>query len=137
MPLSPETLINNRYRIISILGQGGMGYVYHAEDMVLNVSVAVKENLFLSEEYARQFEREAKILAGLRHPSLPKVGDYFVIPGQGLKESSLICIHIFSVNKILKIQIDRLTGPPITLHQFLSGLARMVFAKDDSETFGN
>jgi serine/threonine protein kinase/Tol biopolymer transport system component len=60
-----------------------MGAIYRAEDTILNISVAVKENLFLSEEYARQFEREAKILAGMRHPGLPKVGDYFTIPGQG------------------------------------------------------
>jgi len=61
MPLSPGTVINNRYKIEFILGQGGMGYVYQAEDTVLGVPVAVKENLFLSEEYSRQFEREAKI----------------------------------------------------------------------------
>ena len=83
MTLSPGTIINNRYRILSVLGQGGMGSVYQAEDTILNVPVAVKENLFLSEEYSRQFEREAKILAALRHPSLPRVGDYFSIIGQG------------------------------------------------------
>lgn len=83
MALSPGTIINHRYRILSVLGQGGMGFVYQAEDTVLGVSVAVKENLFLSEEYSRQFEREAKILAGLRHASLPHVSDYFTITGQG------------------------------------------------------
>ncbi len=83
MALTPGTVINNRYTIISILGQGGMGYVYQAEDMVLKVFVAVKENLFLSDEYSRQFEREAQILAGLRHSILPHVSDFFTIPGQG------------------------------------------------------
>lgn len=60
-----------------------MGAVYHALDENLNIDVAVKENLFLSDEYARQFQREANILASLRHPNLPRVGDYFIIPGQG------------------------------------------------------
>jgi eukaryotic-like serine/threonine-protein kinase len=83
MPLSPGTHLNNRYRIISILGQGGMGAVYHAEDDNLGVLVAVKENLYLSEEYTRQFKHEANILASLRHPNLPRVGDYFAIEGQG------------------------------------------------------
>jgi len=83
MPLSPGTLLNNRYRIVSILGQGGMGAVYRAEDENLGVSVAVKENLYLSEEYTRQFKHEANILASLRHPNLPRVGDYFSIEGQG------------------------------------------------------
>ncbi len=83
MSLTPGTLLNDRYRIVSTLGQGGMGSVYRAEDEILGISVAVKENLFLSEEYARQFQREAKILASLRHPNLPRVGDYCAIQGQG------------------------------------------------------
>ncbi len=83
MPLAPGTLLNNRYRIVSILGQGGMGAVYRASDEHLLLHVAVKENLFLTEEYGRQFQREAHILAGLRHPNLPHVSDYFMMENQG------------------------------------------------------
>lgn len=83
MTLSTDTLLNHRYRIQSILAQGGMGAVYRAFDEVLEIPVAVKENLFLTEEYARQFQREAIVLAGMRHASLPRVADYFAIPGQG------------------------------------------------------
>jgi serine/threonine protein kinase len=83
MTLEFGTLLNNRYRIVGILGQGGMGSVYRAHDENLGVDVAVKENLFLSDEYAKQFRIEAKILASLRHPNLPRVGDHFVIRGQG------------------------------------------------------
>ncbi len=60
-----------------------MGSIYRAVDENLGVEVAVKENLFTSEEYARQFRREAVILANLRHPNLPRVTDHFVIDGQG------------------------------------------------------
>ena len=77
MPLAIGTLLRNRYRIVSILGQGGMGAVYRASDEHLHIPVAVKENLFLTEEYGRQFQREAHILAGLRHGNLPHVTDYF------------------------------------------------------------
>lgn len=83
MTLTPGTLLNERYRIVAVLGQGGMGSVYRAIDEKLHTSVAVKENLFLAEEYTRQFQREASILASLRHPNLPRVGDYSSIPGQG------------------------------------------------------
>jgi eukaryotic-like serine/threonine-protein kinase len=83
MPLAPGTLVNNRYRIVSILGQGGMGAVYRASDEHLLIPVAVKENLFLTEEYGRQFQREAHILAGLRHVNLPHVTDYFAMENQG------------------------------------------------------
>ncbi len=83
MPLKTETVLHNRYRIEEVLGQGGMGAVYRAFDINLSVEVAVKENLFSTEEYARQFRREATILASLRHPNLPRVTDHFVIDGQG------------------------------------------------------
>ena len=83
MPLPSGTVLLNRYRIVSILGQGGMGAVYRAQDEHLGIPVAVKENLFLTDEYSRQFQREARILASMRHPNLPHVGDYFVLEGQG------------------------------------------------------
>jgi eukaryotic-like serine/threonine-protein kinase len=83
MPLSIGTLLNNRYEIRAILGQGGMGAVYRAEDKHLNIPVAVKENLFLTKEYGEQFKREACILAGLRHSNLPHVIDYFGLENQG------------------------------------------------------
>lgn len=83
MTLEPGVIINHRYRILSVLGQGGMGAVYRALDLNLSVEVALKENLYLTDEYTRQFKREAAILATLRHPNLPKVTDHFEIPGQG------------------------------------------------------
>jgi hypothetical protein len=83
MPLKAGTILQQRYRIEGVLGQGGMGAVYSAFDINLGVAVAVKENLFTTAEYARQFELEAKILASLRHPNLPRVTDHFVIEGEG------------------------------------------------------
>ncbi|MHB8134286.1 MAG: protein kinase domain-containing protein [Anaerolineaceae bacterium] len=83
MPITPDTILNDRYRIIKILGQGGMSSVYHAIDENIGIPVAVKANLVLTDDYSRQFQREANILATLRHPNLPRVNDYFHIPGQG------------------------------------------------------
>jgi eukaryotic-like serine/threonine-protein kinase len=83
MALDVGTLVYNRYKIERILAQGGMGAIYRAVDESLGVVVAVKENLITSDESSRQFHREATILAGLRHPNLPRVTDHFVIAGQG------------------------------------------------------
>ncbi len=83
MPLELNTLLLGRYRILSELGRGGMGAVYRGQDENLGVEVAIKENLVESLDFERQFKREAKLLASLRHPGLPRVTDYFVLPGAG------------------------------------------------------
>lgn len=83
MSLGQGNLLNQRYRIVEILGRGGMGAVYRAVDESLGVDVAVKENLFTTDDYARQFRLEAMILAGMRHANLPRVTDHFVLDGQG------------------------------------------------------
>ena len=95
--LTPETVLQGRYRIIRQLGQGGMGAVYEAVDQRLDTTVALKETLFADERLRKQFEREARLLARLHHPALPRVSDHFsegdgqflvmqYIPGDDLSE---------------------------------------------------
>ncbi len=83
MALATGVMLNNRYRIVRLVGQGGFGVVYRGWDTSLDRPVAVKEHFDTGPESQRQFEREAKLLAGLRHPRLPVVIDHFVLPGQG------------------------------------------------------
>ena len=75
--LAPNTLLQNRYLIIRSIGHGGMGAVYLARDQRLGHTVALKETFFTEERMRRAFEREARLLAHLRHPALPKVTDHF------------------------------------------------------------
>lgn len=95
--LSPDTTLQGRYRIVRQLGQGGMGAVYEAIDQRLDTTVALKETLFADERLRKQFEREARLLARLHHPALPRVSDHFAegddqflvmqfIPGDDLSE---------------------------------------------------
>ncbi len=83
MPIQIDSIIQERYSIKKVLGHGGMGSVYMAIDENIHIPVAIKENLILTENYSTQFKKEAVILAGLRHPNLPRVSDYFYLPGQG------------------------------------------------------
>lgn len=83
MPLSAGQVLNNRYRIASLLGQGSFGAVYHALDLTLNTPVALKEYLNTSPEAVQQFELEARLLANMRHENLPYVIDHFSLLGQG------------------------------------------------------
>ena len=80
MALSIGTVLENRYRIDALLGQGGMGAVYCATHLSLNQFFAVKENSLASPASARQFQREAQMMAHLRHANLPRVTDHFVLP---------------------------------------------------------
>lgn len=77
MPVISKKLLKNRYEIKQSLGRGGMGAVYKALDMVLDIDVAVKELLNKSFQSVEQFEKEGKILAKLKHPNIPRVTDYF------------------------------------------------------------
>ena len=93
--LDAGTLLKERYKIIEQLGAGGMGEVYLAEDLTLDNKVAVKANHNLNTNSAAQFIREARLLASLKQPNLPRVIDYFTdgdtqflvmdyIPGENL-----------------------------------------------------
>jgi serine/threonine protein kinase len=76
--LAPDSILQGRYCIVRQLGRGGMGAVYEAVDQRLGITVALKETLSAEESMRRQFEREARLLAGMQHPALPRVSDHFV-----------------------------------------------------------
>lgn len=77
-PLSAGTLLQNRYRIVQLLGQGGFGRTYLAEDVNrFNEQCAIKEFApqagdHFSEKAAQLFQREAAILYQIQHPQIPK-----------------------------------------------------------------
>jgi serine/threonine protein kinase len=80
-------MLDGRYRIHKVLGQGGMGRVYMANDTRLaNRPVAAKEMILgdgIQEQKAiEDFNREARVLATLTHPSIPQVIDYFAERGR-------------------------------------------------------
>lgn len=73
-----NNLVDNRYEILKILGQGGMGEVYQAKDLTTNEIIALKMlSLEASKsESVRRFKREFSMLTQLRHPNLCMVYDF-------------------------------------------------------------
>jgi len=84
-PLTPGKILRSRYKVTELVGEGGMGAVYRAEDLLLEgrlcalkeVSPDLGADSQTMEQAREQFYREASILARLDHPNLPKVSDYF------------------------------------------------------------
>ncbi len=84
--LKTGTVLQNRYRILDVLGVGGMSTVYRARDLrftTVERLCAVKE-MFNSTEDPRlrqlrlaTFHREAALLATLTHSAIPRIYDYF------------------------------------------------------------
>src|SRR2546425_1002843 len=70
--LTPETMVN-RYKILSLLGKGGMGEVYLAEDTELHRRIALKmlpSNFTRDSDRVRRFVREAHAASALNHPNI-------------------------------------------------------------------
>src|SRR5512133_782366 len=77
MEIAPGSMLASRYRLVRMLGRGGMADVYEAADMRLDRSVAVKvfrQQTELSGNEARQ-QREIQVLARLQHPNIVSVFD--------------------------------------------------------------
>ena len=67
------------YRLLDLVGAGGMGEVYRARDERLDRDVAVKvlpETVATSPERLARFEREAKALARIEHPNILSIHDF-------------------------------------------------------------
>jgi len=75
-------IIGDRYSILYILGQGGIGITYAAEDLKTGEKVALKAvSLRRTDDLKvlELFEREARILAQVQHPAIPRYIDYFEV----------------------------------------------------------
>lgn len=75
--LPPGTVIGGTFKIIASIGEGGMGVVYAVEHLTLHRQFALKvlTASLLNEQTWQRFQTEAKLLAGLSHPTLVKVYD--------------------------------------------------------------
>lgn len=75
-------IVNEHYRILGVLGEGGTGTTYSAQDQRTSQSVAIKTlSLRQAEDWKvlELFEREASTLKQLNHPNIPSYLNYFVV----------------------------------------------------------
>jgi eukaryotic-like serine/threonine-protein kinase len=87
------TIVNDRYQIKTILGQGGTAITYQAIDLETQETVVLKVmSLRRAQDWKaiELFEREAQILAQLEHPAIPKYLDYFQLETERDREFYIV-----------------------------------------------
>ncbi|MFF0526216.1 WD40 repeat domain-containing serine/threonine protein kinase [Actinomadura nitritigenes] len=111
MPDAGREMINGRYRLLSVIGQGSMGRVWRARDELLNRDVAVKEILLAAEdepaELAERAMNEARSTAALSHPGIVTVFD--VIEHDG---SPMIVMELLKGRSLAEILREEVRLPP-------------------------
>src|SRR5262249_40397357 len=81
---SPGAVIDSRYRIIGLLGRGGMGEVYRADDLRLGQPVALKflpKDLVADARRLAQFHNEVRTARQVSHPNVCRVYDIGEVGG--------------------------------------------------------
>ena len=101
----------NQYRLDEVVGEGGMGVVYRAHDLNLERTVAVKilgATLREDPEFIARFRQEARIQAGLNHPNIATLFDFFVW------NDTPVAVMEFIKGETLRTMVDR--GGSIPAH---------------------
>jgi serine/threonine-protein kinase len=82
---APGTLLSGRYRIIGLIGRGGMGEVYRADDLTLSQPVALKflpKQVAYRPEQLERFRAEVRLARQISHPNVCRVHDIAEAAGQ-------------------------------------------------------
>ncbi|MDP3113274.1 MAG: serine/threonine-protein kinase, partial [Candidatus Cloacimonadaceae bacterium] len=115
------------YHIISLLGEGGMGEVYLAEEVMLGRQVAIKRlspNLTKDAQFSERFINEARIQARLIHPNIVALYNFFV------EDGVYYMVMEYAEGNMLK-ELIAMTGPipePRALHIFKQIVNALAYA---------
>jgi eukaryotic-like serine/threonine-protein kinase len=129
MPLGPGTRLGP-YEIQSLLGAGGMGEVYKANDTRLDRTVALKvlpAHVASDRESRQRFEREAKSISQLNHPHICTLYDIGEHEGQHFLVMELLDGHTLA---------DHISGKPLSTEQFLELAMQIADALDAAHERG-
>lgn len=118
LSLPVERVIDNKYNLEKLIGKGGMGAVYQAEDLRLSRKVAIKvlqANMFGNKDSIRRFEKEAKIIAKLNHPNIIAIYDYGKLATDG---AYLVMELIKGISLKHKLQQEKCLAPKLVAQIF-------------------
>ena len=124
-----------QYKVIRLLGRGGMGEVYEVENAILGKRFALKlvnREIMQRPEALERFKREAMVMSGFDHPNIVKVDDFGEIEGHAVLRMELIKGGAFNQSEGGEFSslAELLTGEPLPeslvidlLKQILEGLS--------------
>jgi serine/threonine protein kinase/tetratricopeptide (TPR) repeat protein/TolB-like protein len=118
----PETLIHGRFKLIRVLGHGGMGEIYLAEDNILQRKVAIKSigcDSVRDNESKARFQREARAASQLDHPNICTIyeiaveddGEYIIMQYvDGVPLDQLLKMKPLSLGQVIDIALQLSDG---------------------------
>ena len=118
-------LVAGKYRLVRLVGEGGMGTVFQAENVTLGARCAIKflhEQSVWNPEAVRRFNREAKATAAIGHPAIVRVFD----AGRDDKGTPFIVMEYLDGESLgHRLKREGVLAPELAIHviiQVLSGL---------------
>ena len=136
------TLVQARYQIMKVLGRGGSGITYRAEDAFTGRQVALKElSLKGLDDWKKLelFEREARVLKDLDHPAIPNYVDYFQVDtadnrlfyiAQEIAEGQSLAELVATGERFLETEVERIAAAVLEVLQYLHGLNPPIIHRD-------
>src|SRR4051812_29078427 len=121
----PGDLIADKYRVDRVLGEGGMGTVFAASNVLTGKQVAIKwlrAELSRGEEYTQRFMREARVASRLEHPNVVNMFDV------GRHEGSLFLVMELLHGEPLSAMLTRGRPDPVEFAQLMMPVLRGVHA---------
>ncbi|HMC22924.1 MAG TPA: protein kinase [Thermoanaerobaculia bacterium] len=117
------SLFANRYRIEQVLGRGGMGIVYRANDTQLDETVAIKtlpgDVMTRSPEDLERFKREIRLARKITHRNVLRTYDYG--EAEGVYFISMECVRGYTLAELLEEAPNHRLAPRVAL-----GIARQI-----------
>ncbi len=101
--LSPGSMVGDKYKIVSLIGSGGMGTVYRVQQIFLGKEFALKvlDLHKRSDDTVKRFQQEARTASQLQHPNLVEVHDFDVV-GDGQPYLVMDLVEGLTLSEVLK-----------------------------------